>query len=49
MWKVRKYGSGIYMRIPIDDALAFDIRPGDKLRLKLESVVKLSEAEEVKT
>jgi len=45
VWKVRKYGSGLYMRVPNDDVWAFGIKAGDRLRLKLESVIKRKEGE----
>jgi len=49
VWRVSKYGSGYYLRIPKGLVDVLDLRPGDRIRLKLEKVFRVPRREEVST
>jgi len=41
IWKVAKYGSGYYLRIPTDLVFDLGLKPGDRLRIKIEEVTRV--------
>lgn len=41
--KVSRHGSGLYLRLDKDLTEVYDIRKGDKIRVKLETLIRLSE------
>jgi len=48
VWRVSRYGSGYYLRIPKNLVDFLGLRPGDRLRIKLEVVFRVPRKEEVR-
>lgn len=40
IWRVSRYGSGHYLRIPGDLVTDLGLKPGDRLRIKIEEVTR---------
>lgn len=47
VWRVSRYGSGHFLRIPKNLIDVLELRPGDRLRLRIETVYRVSGKEEV--
>lgn len=46
IWRVSRYGSGYYLRIPTNLVENLSLKPGDRLRIKIEEVTRVGSTSE---